>query len=94
MSIFVDLGALPVDCDGGIAVALVRRDELDVAVTAVAVPVHKSRYPLECLRLAGEPGLIQSLSQSPLSKVLNCGVLEGIASIPCLNSLLPQLILI
>jgi hypothetical protein len=41
-----------------------------------------------------EAGLIQSLSQAPLPKVAACGVLEGIASIPCLNSLLPQLILI
>jgi len=39
-------------------------------------------------------GLIQSLSQSPLPKVSARGVLEGIASISCLNSLLPQLILI
>jgi hypothetical protein len=36
-------------------VTLVRRDEFDAAVTvAVVVPVHKSRYPLACLRLAGE----------------------------------------
>jgi hypothetical protein len=39
-------------------------------------------------------GLIQSLSQSPWPKVSACGVLEGIASISCLNPLLPQLILI
>ena len=54
-SLFVDLGALPADCDGGIAVTLVRRYEFDAAMTvAVVVPVHKSRYPLACLRLAGE----------------------------------------
>jgi len=54
-SLFVDLGAHPADCDGGTAVTLVRRDELDAAVTvAVVVPVHKSRYPIACLRLAGE----------------------------------------
>ena len=53
--LFVDLGALSADCDGGTAVALVRRDELDAAVTvAVVAPVHNSRYPLACLRLAGE----------------------------------------
>ena len=54
-SLFVDLGAFPADGDGGTAVALVRCDELDAAVTvAVVVPVHKSRYPLARLRLAGE----------------------------------------
>ncbi len=54
-SLFVDLGAHPADCNGGTAVTLVRRDELDAAVTvAVVVPVHKSRYPLACLRLAGK----------------------------------------
>ena len=41
--LFVDLGALPADCDGVTAVTV-----------AVVVPVHKSRYPLACLRLAGE----------------------------------------
>jgi hypothetical protein len=46
-SFFVDLGALPADCDGGTAVTLVRRYKLDAAVTvAVVVPLHKSRYPL------------------------------------------------
>ena len=51
----VDMGALKADGDGGTAVTLVRRDEFDAAVTvAVVVPVHKSRYPLACLRLAGE----------------------------------------
>jgi hypothetical protein len=41
-----------------------------------------------------QAGLIQSLSQSPWPKLSACGVLDGIASISCLNSLLPQLILI
>ena len=51
----VDMVALKADGDGGTAVTLVRRDEFDAAVTvAVVVPVHKSRYPLACLRLAGE----------------------------------------
>jgi hypothetical protein len=46
-SLFVNLGAHPADCDGGTAVALVRRDELDTDQTvAVVVPLHKSRYPL------------------------------------------------
>ena len=54
-SLFVDLGAFLADGDGGTAVALVRCDELDAAVTvAVVVPVHKSRYPLARLRLAGD----------------------------------------
>ena len=49
------MGALKADGDGGTAVTLVRRDEFDAAVTvAVVVPVHKSRYPLARLRLAGE----------------------------------------
>ena len=63
-SLFVDLGALPADCDGGTAVTLVRRYELDAAVTvAVVVPVHKSRYPLASLLLAGErsAGVIRSI---------------------------------
>jgi hypothetical protein len=67
-SLFVDLGALPTDCDGGTAVALVRRDELDTAVTvAMVVPVHKSRYPFASLRLAGErtAGVIQSILTAP-----------------------------
>jgi len=47
-SLFVDLGALPADCDGGTAVTLVRRYEFDAAVTvAVVVPVHKSHFPLQ-----------------------------------------------
>ena len=54
-SLFVDLGAFLADGDGGTAVALVRCDELDAAVTvSVVVPVHKSRYPLARLLLAGE----------------------------------------
>ena len=61
---FVDLGALPADCNGGTAVTLVRRYKLDAPVTvAVVVPFHKSGYPLACLRLAGErpAGVIRSI---------------------------------
>ena len=67
-SFFVELGALPADCNGGTAVTLVRRDELDTAVTmTVVVPVHKSGYPLACLRLAGErpAGVIRSILTAP-----------------------------
>ncbi len=65
-SFFVDLGALPADCDGGTAVTLVRRYKLDAAVTVV-VPVHKCRYPLTCLRLAGErpTGVVRSILTAP-----------------------------
>ena len=46
-SLFVELGALPADCDGGSAVALVKRYEFEAPVTvAVVVPIHKSRYTL------------------------------------------------
>ena len=46
-SLFVDLGSLPADCDGGTAVAMVRHYEFDAAMkVAVVVPIHKSRYPL------------------------------------------------
>jgi hypothetical protein len=64
----VDMGAHPADCNGGTAVTLVRRYELDAAVTvAVVVPVHKCRYPLACLRLAGErpAGVIRSILTAP-----------------------------
>ena len=67
-SFFVDLGALPADCNGGTAVTLVRRYKLDAAVTmAVVVPLHKSGYPLACLRLAGErpAGVIRSILTAP-----------------------------
>ncbi len=67
-SLFVDLGAHPGDCNGGTAVTLVRRYKLDAAVTvAVVVPVHKSGYPLACLRLAGEgpAGVIRSILTAP-----------------------------
>ena len=63
-SLFVDLGAFQADCDGGTAVALVRCDELDAAVTvALVVPIHTSGYPLARPRMAGErsAGVIRSI---------------------------------
>jgi hypothetical protein len=44
---FVDMGALPADFDGMAAAALVRRHELDAAVTLlVVVSIHERRHPL------------------------------------------------
>lgn len=53
--LLIDMGAPPAEFRGVAAVALVRRHELDAAVTVlVVVPIHERHHPFTGLCLSGE----------------------------------------